>query len=501
MRQTRVRLLSAVVVGFLAWLALPGVAQAGHLVFTNLSDKPITCQVDGYPTPVVIPPAVTIQRYPNMAAAEPRIDFVQCGTLRTRMMGITPTGPNRILIFNGQQTRTLNVLLYPYIPTLNGDFTALVTYIVNTYQAQNPQVLLNAVMDASINTYDFPTLQKMAGPGGYDVLEVDMSFLGFLVTNNLITPVAIAGDPPWPVARQTATWKGTLYGIPSWLCTDFLYAFSNDPNKRLTFKDLKALQPADPRVLVTDFDGSWELPAMYLNTYIQTYGYPSIQDAFTKPIDSAVIQALTEYINACNGPDGNPCIDGRFHNAPDGTVEKVFATGGAQMALGFSERSFFINLYQTAPGHLSTIPMIWNWPYMATVLMYTDALVTNRSTCSTGSCPGDSQAFTTLLTSAAMKTYIAFSKDLPAGTPARRLLVATQPFWSQPIVQNDALYQLFSVVLSNGNPYTAQPFPNWFTQANKDTMSGGVCDALKSLYPNYACAGTTKGTGQAKSQP
>jgi hypothetical protein len=319
-----------------------------------------------------------------------------------------------------------------------------------------------------------------------------MSFLGFLVTNNLITPVSITGDQPFPVAMQTATWNNTLYGVPSWLCTDFLYVYTTTPGKRFKPEELRGAMQTSPRFFVADLDGSWELPAMYLSTYVQTYGYAAIQGAFTNPIDPAVIQSIAAYGQACNGADGNPCIDGRYHSAPDGTVEKVLATGNAQMGMGFSERSFFLNLYQTVPGHLSTIPMIWNYAYMATVLTYTDAFVTNSSTCGAGACPGDSQAFTALMTGAAMKTYIAFSQDLPAGTPARRLLVATQPFWNQSVVTNDPLYQLFAVVLSNGNPYTAQPFPNWFTQANKNAMSGGVCDALQAQFSNYSCTGTTK---------
>ena len=476
------------------WLALPASGHAGQLIFTNTSEKPITCKIDGFEKPITIPASVTIQRLPNLALATPVINSVECGTLRTRLMNITPTGPDGIIVFNGVQTRALNVLLYSFFPTLQqGNFTALVTYIVNTYQAQNPQVMLNAVMNPNIDTYDFPTLLTLAGPNGYDVLELDMSFLGFLVTNNLIAPVSIQGDKPWPIATATASWNGTLYGIPSWLCTNFIYYLGNNNANRRSWKDLRTTVPKSSRLLVSDFDGSWTMTAMYLASYVQTYGYANINNAFTNPIDSTVIQNLNFLASACNGDDGNPCIDGRYHNAADGTVEKVFATGNAYLEIGFSERSFFIQLYQTAPGYLIAQPAEWGDAYQGTLLLYTDAFVTNRATCTSGFCPGDSQALTTLMTGAAMKSYIAFSQDLPAGTPPRHLLVATQPFWSLSSVQTDPLYQQFSIIFG-GPPFTMQPFPNWFTPTNKKTMYSGVCDALQVTLPNYACTGTKRST-------
>lgn len=488
-RAIRIRL-SGVALAILAWHVLPMNGNAGELTLTNISDKPISCKVEGYEKQLVIPPAVTIQLHPNMASPGAAINQVECGNLHARMMNITPTGPDGILVLNGQQTRSLNVLLYPYIPTLNGDFSTLVKYIVYTYQAQNPQVMLNAVMNPSINIYDFTTLQQLVGPNGYDVLELDMTFLGFLVTNKLIAPVSIQGDHPWPVAQTTATWDGTLYAVPSWLCTNFLYYLNDNPRKRPRQEQLRGQLLEDIRLLVSDFDGSWQLPAMYLNTYVQTYGYGSINNAFTSPIDPTVIQNLVAIAMTCNGDDGNPCIDGRYHNAADGTVEKVFATGNAYLDIGFSERSFFINLYQTAPGYLTAEPVQWNAPYSSTLLLYTDAFVTNASTCGSGTCFSDGQLFTSLMTSSAMKSYVAFSLDLPAGTPARRLLVATQPFWGTTKVQQDPLYQQFGVIF-NSQSYAVQPFPNWFTPAQKQAMSGGVCDSLKKSLPNYACTGAT----------
>jgi len=485
---TRIRRLVIGAFAPLACLGLVPTAHAGELILTNMSTKPITCKVDGYPRPFAILPAVQHHFPPNLAAREPIIDSVDCGNLRPRLMHITLAGPDHVLVLNGQQTRTLNAFLYAYIPTLNNSFSSLASYIISTYQAQNPQVLLNLVIDPSVNVYDFATLQKLAGPGGYDVLEVDMSLLGFLVSNNLITPASIMGDQPFPVARQTATFNGTLYAIPSWLCSNFFFYFSNDPKEKLTLRQIKAARgDLYDRILVSDFDGSWTITAMYLMTYVQLYGYANLNQAFTMPPDPPTIQTMIGYPLYCNGSGGNPCIDGTYHNAPDGTVERAFATGQALVDIGFSERSFFVNLYDTVPGTLLVAPVEWSQPLSNVLLLYTDGFVTNSSTCSTGTCVGDTQAFTTLMTGAAMKTYIAFSQDLPSGTPPRHLLVATQPFWSQSVVQNDPLYSQLAPVV-NGTGYELDSFPNFFTPAQKQAVSTGVCAALQAKLPNYACS-------------
>lgn len=489
MKPARVNPTLFVAAAVLSFLATPSISVAGKLLLTNTSDKPITCTVDGYAKPVVVPPAVTLQLAPNFARQPQVLDFVECNKLRPRRMGVTPTGPNGILILNGMQTRMLNVLLYPFIPTQNyGDFSSLTEYVINTYQAQNPQVLLYVSMDPGIDIYDFPTLLNLVGPNGYDVLELDMSFLGFLVTNKLVAPVQIKGDAPWPVGLQAATYNGTLYGVPSWLCTNFIYYFLSNPAKRPTANELLSMRPTQySRTLVSDFNGSWTLIGFYLEAYVATYGYANINKAFQTPPDPAVIQWMANIDSMCNGTDGNPCIDGRYHGAADGTIEKVFATGGAAFDIGFAERSFFITMYQTVPGTL--IPIPYTHGTEQNVLMYADAFVTNAARCSSAPCTGDSQAFTTLMTSAAMKTYIAFSMDLPSNIPPRHLLVATQPFWQQPQVQSDPLYPYFIQAIVSSD-YKVNPFPNWFTAAQQQGMSTTICSALKATQPNYKCTGS-----------
>jgi hypothetical protein len=217
-------------------LALAGysTALAGELVIYNLSHKPITCFVDGYTTTVGVSADVPFRVGPGQRLNIPSsfrssgnlLDFVDCAGLRTRSMNITPESPDRTLFLNGQQQRVLNALLYASIPTdPNIGFTALVRWLALSYQASHPGVLLNLVLDPAIDVYSFSNLKdRVLGANGFDIAEIDTVFLKWLKQEGLINPARITGDEPWPVAKQAVMIDGQPSGVPSWLCSDFLFS-------------------------------------------------------------------------------------------------------------------------------------------------------------------------------------------------------------------------------------------------------------------------------------
>lgn len=475
--------------------------HGGELILHNTSKKAIACTVDGYTTATgsassrrfQVPPGRETRVKPNAARNPALIDWVECGGLKTRKMGLQASSPDAQLVFNGQQTRVLNVLLYPFIPSNpNNAFTNLVANIIGVYQSKNPQVLLNVTMDQNVEIYKFPNVQAMFGPNGYDVAELDTVFMGFLVSNNLVTPVTINGDAPWPVGLSAVTINGQTYGVPSWLCTDFAFSFQPALKQTGTLAALLqylATMPSTVPPLVADYDGSWNIPTMYINAYVQTYGYAKVKSAFNMPPDPQVIKNLASLASTCSVSGTNNCVNSTYHNEADGATEQLLATGQASNDLGFSEQSFYILLFEPSKQPVYAIPFPWGANPQP--VLFTDAFVTNSATCSTQPCAGDSQSFTAMMTSAPMKTFIAFSVDLPPNSPPRHLLVATQPFWSQSQVQQDPLYQQFSTVLQN-----AQPFPNWFTQQNQTAMSTQVCAALQQQIPAYVCPASPPATAQ-----
>jgi len=461
------------------------------LLIRNASTSAIVCHADGYTAAtgwpstwdVTVQPGASFSLAPSYNRTPAILDWAECGGLKTRGMQITPQGLDGLVLFTGKQKRVLNVALYPDIPSHpNGNFRNLLDHVVSVYQAINPNVLLNAVMADEDKIYSFDDLPTVLGPNGYDVVELDTLYLGFLASSNLITPAKITGDTPWPVAKAASTYQGILYGVPSWLCMDFIFSYSPTLKSVHSLSELLSFLANEPKTelaLLADYDGSWRIPSIYINAYVQTFGYQNIAKALTMPPDSSVIANLKALVSTCDFASSNSCVNGTNHAEPDGAIERIFASGNATSDMGFSEQSFYMVLNRPN-GSITIVPTTWGEKPQP--LLYSDTFVTNKSTCSSAVCQSDSAAFTALMTGADMKNYIAFSRDLPANRPARHLLVATRRFWAQRRVRNDRIYAQVAPVVQNG-----QPFPNDFTQQKQLEMDAALCAALKAVVPGYKC--------------
>lgn len=468
-------------------------AQAGELVIRNLSPSAVVCHADGYTIEtgwdatwdIKIQPGESVRVEPSYKRKAPVIDWAECGNLKTRRMGITPRTPDGRVLLNGKQNRVLNVALYPDIPSHpNGNFDALLDHVVNAFQAAYPEVLLNAVVvDNDTKIYKFNLLPQQLNATGYDVLELDTLFMSYLVSSDLITPAKISGDAPLPVALAASTVNGVLYGVPSWLCMDFIFSYSSSLNTVHTLDDLIAFLKSNPGgrpALLADYNGSWRMPSIYINAYIQTYGYQSLSKAFVMPPDPVVVDHLKSLMLTCDSGSANSCVDKTNHNSSDGTIERVFANGNADAEIGFSEQSFYILLNQSVSKNLIVVPATWGASPQP--LLYSDSFVTNKSSCSSDTCQNDSAAFTSMMTGLEMKKYIAFSQDLTPDMPPRHLLVATASFWNDDDVKNDPIYQQVAPIVRN-----AQPFPNSFLPDLQSEMDTRICGQLTKAMPNYSC--------------
>jgi hypothetical protein len=181
---------------------------------------------------------------------------------------------------------------------------------------------------------------------------------------------------------------------------------------------------------------------------------------------------------------GDPCIDDTFHNAKDGAVEQDFVSERAAVDIGYSERSFFLAYHQWAAASLSLTAMPWGDKPDAPRLVYTDAFVTNRATCTTNPCETDAAGFAAFMTSAPIKKYIAMATDLPGGEPPRHLIVATKAFYNDDDVKGDAIYsQLVSGFLQGD----IQPYLTSFTPKLQYDLLSEICPALKRESPSWIC--------------
>lgn len=107
---------------------------------------------------------------------------MECAGYNVGNLKGTPNSPDRYLSFTGQAQQTLSVLLYPYLPTtLEANFQPTVRRIVNEFQQQNPQILLDAVItqDLAYDIYTYSNLPKLLGENGFDLVELDTLMLGY----------------------------------------------------------------------------------------------------------------------------------------------------------------------------------------------------------------------------------------------------------------------------------------------------------------------------------
>jgi thiamine pyridinylase len=478
-------------------LFIPSAAVAGEVVLYSTSPLPLACQVDGYymrdkngesKLMFTVKPGERLSIPPS--SPEKTIDWIDCGSgLRTRAMNITVTGPDVVLFLTGQQKRTLNVSLYVSIPTdpIAG-YAPLVRWLTLAYQAQHPDVLLNVVFNPAVDPYDFSSLQRQVfGANGFDVAEIDTVMLTYLVQNHLISEAKITGEEPWPVAKQAATVDGRLYGVPSWLCSDFLFSGNASLASVHTFADLQQYMrtmPTGRRKFVGYLNGTWTIPSLYLQAFAQTYPEKATNDALKMPADEAVIDKMIQFGADCAINGDNPCTDNRYHKAADGSVERAFAGGEAQNDLGFSERSFFLVSDLATPQSLSVTPMPWGDSPDARPYVYSDAFVTNSQTCSSAACQADSQSFSAFMTSVGVKKNIAFSKDLPYGSAARHLLPATKAFYDPTVLKGDPIYTQVLKAFLERSP---RAYLNNFTPQMQHDLLSGICTSLQKMDPKWIC--------------
>lgn len=473
--------------------ATPLAAFAGNAVIMNDSGAEISCTADGYTVAtgwafdwqIQIGAGQNFQLGPSGSTPDGSLDWVDCGGLKTRQMNVTASGPNAYLAVTGTQTRVLNVSLYPYLPSNpDGNFDQMIKTIISEYQTANPEVLLNPVLNGDINIYSYTDLPTLIGADGFDIMELDTLYLSFLAENNLVVENQISSADFWPAGVANVTYQGKTYGVPSWLCSEFLFAF--DPAIKTLTSETEMISymnglTTNRAKLAGVFLGSWGLTADYLFGYAQNNGYANIASALTDPIDPSVVANINTISSECAFSGANDCItQSGYKSLPDGQVAKLLADGTTSTYMGFSEQSFYIELFGGDLSQLSLTPMLWGT--QQTPMLYTDAFVTSQANCAADPCLSDAKAFTGLMVSDQMRNYIAFSGDLPGGTPPRHLAVATQSFYQQANVKSDPIYSQLIPYLP-----TANAFPNFLMAQDQAYIHQGTCQALQALNPAIEC--------------
>ncbi|MEW5728300.1 MAG: hypothetical protein AB1918_10785 [Pseudomonadota bacterium] len=420
----------------------------------NTSGRDLACWIEGASAKVVV-------KAGDAAMVPAPVGEVACEGVGVRGLAVDADGPDALLILNGQQTRSLSALMYSYIPSGSGGFAALSRHIVTTFQAANPEILLNVSYTPRVNRYDFATLEKTLAADEYHVMEIDTLFLGHLAGKGLVVPPDGLPDVI-PVARAAVTVGGKVQAVPTWLCTEVLHSPASAP---IAAADIAKLPDT-----AGDFGGRWFPLQSFIKADISRS--KDCQASLSAgPPDPGQLDRLAKLISAC--PPSTP--GGRCTKEGFSTALK----GGAKAVMGFTENARDLGM----PGkELTAAPV--SWGRCTAPILYADALVVSRAACRTETCLKDAKAFQHLMAGPEMAAYTALARDEPTGSPPRWLLSASRAFWDRGDVLATPLYREFRRIV--GDP-RARAFPNAISRDRYKELSASLCASLRGRVRDYPC--------------
>jgi len=386
-----------------------------------------------------------------------------------------PTAAQAVAAPPAAAAAPLRAVLFGYIPDSAKDkLQALRHALTERFQAAHPRVSLTVTIDSNLDLYDFKPGGELgtllgSGAGAVDVVEVDTLLLGALVDSGWVQPLATDNREVVPAAQAAAVVGGKVYGVPTYLCSNVIYAHDGglaavqDGPALLRF--LSALPARTP--LVGTYHGSFTVPSVYLDAWADTNGASGLAGAYLPPVDGKTMGSLAPLVASCASGGKNPCLDKTY---ADGTgAESAFATGQANGFFGYTERLFYI--LDAAPSQ--PLPSVISAPLGlgSHPVMFVDALVVNPHC--TGPCLVNAMQFIDFMSQLGTRNLIAFSQDSPAPTFPRYLLQARTDFYQDALARNDPFYPSFWQIVR-----AAVAFPNQGFTADYLTLGPAVLQAL-----------------------
>jgi thiamine pyridinylase len=232
--------------------------------------------------------------------------------------------------------RPLVVSLYPIIPDVKG----AAWMIEEAFEKKCPQIDLQ--ISFAPKYYD-----HRPGKGGIidqiaDVYELDSVFLADFVENKKIQAVVPTAATMIPFA-SAAAYKGETYGIPHWVCGNFLMYRPNDTGLQgaRTLSDVeRALgsSPADGSLLI-DLKGTSTLGEMYLDGLMDRYKTAAValQHLNAQDPDKDVLDAMRRTLKLSQSSFGR---DEDYHYRA-GFYGRQFARGNGRALVGYSELLYY----------------------------------------------------------------------------------------------------------------------------------------------------------------
>lgn len=237
----------------------------------------------------------------------------------------------------GTPRRPLKVVVYPFIP----DRYRLYYEMKRGFEAEHPDVDVQPI-DLFANYYD-PKSEAAITNTDADVYELDAIFLPDLATSGRIQPLPSAAIPDesafLPVSVQSSKWDGKWYGVPHWVCSNFVFTRIGDPiSGARTFSDLERLVGPEHEPgsgILMDAKGTTTLGELYINALIDNYGSLEAAEKYLDPqnLDPTsvdIIQRLTRLFDRGYGRDK------AYHNAL-AFYPSQFARKKGRVLVGYAE--------------------------------------------------------------------------------------------------------------------------------------------------------------------
>jgi thiamine pyridinylase len=304
----------------------------------------------------------------------------------------------------------------------------------------------------------------------YDLVEVDTVLFADLQQKMLIQPFDPQTDTSdWHPAALAAVKSGNdLLGIPHLLCGHYIISRNPKAAAALRIHDLYAALTADGEEtanIVGNFVGSWNMPALYLDAWRDTYPVRDPLTALTSPLHERARDALIEVKRLCDHKGGNRCLDGTFDYPLEDAPARLFAAGLADALLGYSERLHVVSTalqvafpsrddFQRELEKIAVGPAALGFGNAP--IVFVDAFVLRAGTSPAVRSAG--QRFAEFINRPEVQEALLMSADAPGALP-RYLLPATQSAFQTPALQRDRFYPVLDKSLKDAIPYPSQGFP------------------------------------------
>lgn len=235
---------------------------------------------------------------------------------------------------NENKIMTLRVALYPYVPGR----LALFHKVETIFESRNPGVNLELVEDKSL-LWDYYSGGLEATQA--DVYEVDTVLLSDLIHSGKISPLELPSTSYSKEAIEAVTRDGKTWGLPHWLCGNFLFYIKGDKEieKAATWKELNTILASRNESIFVDFKGKSTLGEWYLTVLSGLYGLEKAQDMVLKQksLDSTAVNKLKAMLEEC--PTGS-CRNDDLHDRI-GYYARAFMSGKSSAYVGYSESIHF----------------------------------------------------------------------------------------------------------------------------------------------------------------